>query len=71
MVKQPVANGRPHSNNLSKREKQVLALLLDGNSVTTIASQLKVTVQTVSTLKTRLFKKMEVSNLLELIKKAK
>ncbi len=53
---------------LSKREIQTLALAAEGNSLTAIAKKLDLSVKTVSTYKSRIFTKLDLSNNNELIK---
>lgn len=52
---------------LSSREIEVLKLLSQGRKNKEIASELEISEKTVSTYKTRLYKKMEVTNLVDLI----
>lgn len=59
----------PHEA-LSDREFQVLRLIASGNSVTDIAAQLNLSPKTVSTHKTRLLEKMNMTNQAELIRYA-
>jgi two-component system response regulator FimZ (fimbrial Z protein) len=56
---------------LSSRELEVLNLISSGKRNKEIAKQLVLNEKTVSTYKTRLMKKLNVSNIVELIKKAK
>ncbi len=56
---------------LSKREMDVASLLVKGNSTAQIAQILNLQLSTVSTFKSRIFAKMEVTNLVELIAKMK
>jgi len=56
---------------LSKREYEVFKHLVDGQTVNGICELLGVKQSTVSTLKTRVMKKIEVNSLAGLIKKAK
>jgi DNA-binding NarL/FixJ family response regulator len=56
---------------LSNREKQVMDLLLEGKWNKEIAATLNLQSNTVSTFKTRIFKKLGVTNLFELAKKAR
>lgn len=58
-------------NQLSNREMDVLQLLVQGSSTAAIAHQLNLQLSTVSTYKNRLFEKLEVGNLVELIEKVK
>jgi len=55
---------------LSKREKEVLRLILDGKLTKEIASILSISKNTVENHRAKLFKKLKVSNLAELIKQA-
>ena len=52
---------------LSRREIEVLNLVVEGLSLTQISSILGVNDKTVSTYKARLYKKLNVSNLVELV----
>ena len=52
---------------LSTREVEVLKLISSGKRNNEIASQLNINEKTVSTYKIRLMKKLNVSNLVELI----
>lgn len=52
---------------LSNREFQVLQLLVQGHSVTEIAQQLSLSVNTISTYRSRLFEKLEVHSVVELL----
>ena len=61
--------GAPH-HALSERELQVLRLLLAGVGLTDIASQLFISIKTVSTHKTRLMEKLGLSNMAELMRYA-
>ena len=54
---------------LSKRELDVANLLVRGHSTTEISGILKLQTSTVSTFKTRVFNKLGVSNLVELVEK--
>ena len=56
---------------LSSRELEVLSLIANGKRNREIAKELVINEKTVSTYKTRLMKKLNVTNLVELIKKAK
>lgn len=51
---------------LSRREKEVFNLLIEGKSSSSIAHQLKLCFSTVSTHKRRIFDKLQVSNVIEL-----
>ena len=54
---------------LTPREREVLGLLLTGKWLKTIAGELNVKISTVGTQKNRIFKKMEVDNIVDLAKK--
>jgi two-component system, NarL family, invasion response regulator UvrY len=54
---------------LSPREKEVLDLLLDGKATKEIGDALNLKLTTVSTHKTRIFEKLQVTNIIELFKK--
>ena len=51
---------------LSAREFEILQMLLNGKTITSIATDLKLSLSTVGTHKGRIFQKLKVSNLLEL-----
>ncbi|WP_254560993.1 LuxR C-terminal-related transcriptional regulator [Dyadobacter diqingensis] len=63
--------GKTHTEpaTLSPREMEVLDLLMQGKWVKEIALELNLKLTTVSTHKTRIFEKMQVSNIIELYKK--
>lgn len=63
------ADAPPHTR-LSDREFQVFRLIVSGRSVTQIASDLALSVKTVSTHKTRVMEKMGLANQTELIQYA-
>ena len=65
--KKQADNNPLHS--LSDRETEVLQLLIKGTTLAAIAQTLGLQVSTVSTYKTRIFEKLEVSNLVELVHK--
>ncbi len=52
---------------LSKREQQILQLLLSGKTTQGIAADLGIKSNTVSTLKNRIFDKLQVNNLVDLM----
>lgn len=56
---------------LSNREMEVLQFLVQGSSTAAIAARLHLQLSTVSTYKNRLFEKLEVNNLVELIEKVR
>lgn len=67
-----VLNGESTKNpfeSLSPRERQVLELLLTGKWTKEIADELNVKFSTVSTQKTKLFQKLNVENIVDLIRK--
>ena len=53
---------------LSPRERQVLDLLLDGHSNKQIALETRVVEKTVGTQKASILKKLQVDNIVELVK---
>ena len=65
----PQTDGPPHTA-LSDREYEVFQLLVAGKTVSDIASQLNLSVKTVSTHKARLMEKMGMTNHAELIRYA-
>jgi DNA-binding NarL/FixJ family response regulator len=54
---------------LSSRETEVMQQLVKGKKLAAIAQQLSLQVSTVNTYKTRIFAKLEVSNVVELVQK--
>jgi two-component system invasion response regulator UvrY len=65
----PKSQKSPHEQ-LSYREFQVLRLIALGKTSTEIAEELKLSVQTVSTYRTRILKKMKMENNAELMRYA-
>jgi DNA-binding NarL/FixJ family response regulator len=65
----PQTDGLPHSA-LSDREYQVFQALAAGRTVSEIATQLNLSVKTVSTHKARLMQKMSLPNQAELVRYA-
>jgi len=65
----PQAEGPPHAS-LSDREYQVFQMLVAGRAVSEIASELNLSVKTVSTHKARLMEKMGIENQAELVRYA-
>lgn len=61
-----VAGGVPHER-LSRREYQVLRMIGNGRTVSQIASDLAISVKTVSTYRSRILQKMELETTAELI----
>jgi DNA-binding NarL/FixJ family response regulator len=61
--------GAPHQS-LSERELQVLRLLIAGVGLADIAAQLVISIKTVSTHKTRLMEKLNVTNTAALMRYA-
>jgi len=55
---------------LSRRETEIMHLLSIGKSTSQIAKELQLRNSTVSTFKSRIFEKMQVDNLIDMIKKA-
>ncbi|HCQ49036.1 response regulator transcription factor [Achromobacter sp. ES-001] len=58
---------RPPHEQLSNREFQVLQLLVAGRSVSAIGEQLALSVNTISTYRSRIFEKLGVRTLVELV----
>ena len=58
---------RPPHELLSNREFQVLQLLVAGKSVSAIGEQLALSVNTISTYRARIFEKLAVRTLVELV----
>jgi two-component system, NarL family, invasion response regulator UvrY len=56
---------------LSDREIEVMQLLIQGRAIGEIAQLMSLQISTVSTYKTRVFKKLEVNNVIELAEKRK
>jgi DNA-binding NarL/FixJ family response regulator len=56
---------------LSNREMEVMQQLIKGASVAEISNSLSLQISTVSTYKSRIFEKMEVNNIVELVEKVK
>jgi DNA-binding NarL/FixJ family response regulator len=54
-------------NALSKREQQILQLLMAGKTTQGIAGELGIKSNTVSTIKNRIFEKLQVNNLVDLM----
>ena len=59
----------PHLS-LSDREFQVICLLADGKNITYIATQLSLSVKTISTYRSRILRKLDLQNNAELIRYA-
>jgi len=57
----------PHES-LSNRELDILRLLSEGKSISEIGTQLNISINTVSTFKSRILEKMNMRNIAELIK---
>lgn len=66
-----VSGKKPSLLSLSKREMDVANLLVKGLSTAEIGDKLNLQLSTVSTFKTRIYSKLKVSNLVELIAKMK
>lgn len=58
-------------SSLSEREWEILNLLVKGQSTSEIAQNLNLRLNTISTYKVRIFQKMNVNNIVELIEKVK
>lgn len=67
--KQTGANPISAIEKLSRREIQVLRLLINGRKNTEIALSLSISDKTVSTYRTRIMKKLSVSNIIDLARK--
>ena len=65
----PHTEGPPHAS-LSDREYQVFRMLVSGQAVSEIASELNLSVKTVSTHKARLMEKMGIENQADLVRYA-
>ncbi|MEM7007897.1 MAG: LuxR C-terminal-related transcriptional regulator [Thermodesulfobacteriota bacterium] len=53
---------------LSDKEKKVLGLIIDGFSNSAIAKELSISVKTVETHRANIMKKLEIHNLVDLVK---
>jgi len=62
-----IIESKTKKSRLSKREQEVLKLLLEGKTTQVIAQELLVKSNTISTVKNRIFEKLQVSNIVELI----
>jgi len=62
-------NNTPLVSTLTERERQVLKLIAEGFSTKMIASQLKISINTVETHRRHLLEKLDAKNSMELIKK--
>lgn len=76
LLKMVMASGRrpPHENplhTLSNREIEVARFLVQGMSLIEISRALHLQISTVSTYKNRIFEKLEISNLVELVEKVR
>lgn len=58
---------KPHDS-LSNREYQVMLMLKEGKTLTEISQDLSISIKTVSTLKSRLFEKLELKDNYDLIR---
>ncbi|HET9664638.1 MAG TPA: response regulator transcription factor, partial [Burkholderiales bacterium] len=65
----PGREGPPHTT-LSDREMQVFVMIAAGKTISEVAGALSLSVKTVSTHKTRIMQKLDVSNQSELIRYA-
>ena len=66
---QPTPTGLPHDR-LSERELDILKLIANGDALTEIGDKMFLSVKTVSTYRTRILEKMEMSNNAEIVKYA-
>jgi DNA-binding NarL/FixJ family response regulator len=62
-----LVESKTKKSRLSKREQEVLKLILEGKNTQNIAKELLVKSNTISTVKNRIFEKLQVSNIVELI----
>jgi len=62
-----MVESKTKKSRLSKREQEVLKLILEGKNTQNIAKELLVKSNTISTVKIRIFEKLQVSNIVELI----
>ena len=60
------AVGHSPFNSLSSREFEIVSMLLQGKTISSIAADLHLGISTVGTHKSRIFNKLQVSNLLEM-----
>ncbi|MBT6836179.1 MAG: response regulator transcription factor, partial [Bacteroidetes bacterium] len=58
----------PDYESLSKREKEVLKLVIEGLSNTEVAAKLFVSLRTVETHKSNILQKLQLKNTVELVK---
>jgi DNA-binding NarL/FixJ family response regulator len=65
---QPRRNGKEYEQHLTDRERQVLQLLVEGNSNKEIALSLGISPKTVSVHRTNIMSKLDVQNTVELIR---
>ncbi len=63
------AEAQPHEN-LSIREYQVMLLIASGKTVSEIAEEMSLSIKTISTYRTRILEKMEMTNNVELARYA-
>lgn len=63
------STGHPHQYDLTKREKEILALIADGLGNKDIAEKLGKSVRTIETHRFNIMKKLKVNNVVELLKK--
>jgi len=62
-----MVESKTKKSRLSKREQEVLKLILEGKNTQNIAKELLVKSNTISTVKNRIFEKLQVTNIVELI----
>ena len=65
----PASSPEPQTYDLTKREKQILRLLFEGVGNKEIAEQLNKSIRTVETHRFNIMKKLDVNNVVELLKK--
>ena len=65
---QPGSNGKENDQHLTERERQVLELIVEGNSNKEIALDLGISPKTVSVHRTNIMSKLNVQNTVELIR---
>jgi len=61
---------KPDSYNLSKREKEILQMVVDGKQNKQIADQLDKSVRTIETHRFNIMKKLDVNNAVDMVNKA-
>lgn len=64
------STGSESTTSLSRREKQIHGLIVEGKGTSEIATHLNLKMSTISTVKHKILKKMNVNNVVELLKKS-